>query len=247
MDYAEAFDCVDHKNLWTILKEMGIPGHFTCLLRNLYAGQEATVRTTDWFKIGTGIRQGCISSPYLTYMQNKKYESHSIVSDSLWPHWLNIPLNSPGQNTGMGSCSLLQGIFPTQVSRPGLPHCKRTVYQLSHQGSPMCRVHHAKFWAWWNTSWNQNCQEKYQQPQICRWYNSNGRRQTGTKEPLDEGERGKWKSWLEAQYSKNKDHGIQFHHFMANRRGKNGNSDRLYFLGSKITVDGDWKHVIKRC
>ena len=83
MDYAEAFDCVDHKNLWTILKEMGIPGHFTCLLRNLYAGQEATVRTTDWFKIGTGIRQGCILSPYLTYMQNKKYESHSIVSDSL--------------------------------------------------------------------------------------------------------------------------------------------------------------------
>ena len=83
IDYAKAFDCVDHNKLWKILKQMGIPDHLTCVLRNLYAGQEATVRTTDWFKIGTGIRQGCISSPYLTYMQNKKYESHSIVSDSL--------------------------------------------------------------------------------------------------------------------------------------------------------------------
>ena len=69
LDYAKAFDCVDHKKLWKILKEMGIPDHLTCLLRNLYAGQEATVRTghgtTDWFQIGRGVRQGCILSPYL--------------------------------------------------------------------------------------------------------------------------------------------------------------------------------------
>ena len=68
-EYAKAFDCVDHNELWTILKEMGIPDHLTCLLRNLYAGQEATVRTghgtTDWFHIGKGVRQGCILSPYL--------------------------------------------------------------------------------------------------------------------------------------------------------------------------------------
>ena len=67
--YAKAFDCVDHDKLWRILKEMGIPDHLTCLLRNLYAGQEATVRTehgtTDWFQIGKGVRQGCILSPYL--------------------------------------------------------------------------------------------------------------------------------------------------------------------------------------
>ena len=67
--YAKAFDCVDHNKLWKILKEMGIPDHLTCLLRNLYAGQEATVRTghetTDWFQIGKGIRQGCILSPCL--------------------------------------------------------------------------------------------------------------------------------------------------------------------------------------
>ena len=69
IDYAKAFDCVDHNKLWKILKEMGIPDCLTCLLRNLYAGQEATVRTghgtTDWFQIGKGICQGCILSPCL--------------------------------------------------------------------------------------------------------------------------------------------------------------------------------------
>ena len=61
------FDCVNHNKLWKILKEMGIPDHLTCLLRNLYAGQEATVRTgkTDWFQIGKGVCQGCILSPCL--------------------------------------------------------------------------------------------------------------------------------------------------------------------------------------
>ena len=66
IDYAKGFDCVDHSILWNILKEMGLPD-LTCLLRNLYAGQEATIRTghepTDWFQIGKGVRQGCILSP----------------------------------------------------------------------------------------------------------------------------------------------------------------------------------------
>ena len=69
IDYAKDFDCVDHNKLWKILKEMGIPDHLTCPLRNLYAGQEATVRTghgtTDWFQIGKGVRQGCILSASL--------------------------------------------------------------------------------------------------------------------------------------------------------------------------------------
>ena len=69
IDHCKAFDCVDHNKLWKILKEMGIPYHLTCLLRNLYAGQEAIVRTghgtTDWFQIGNGVRQGCILSPCL--------------------------------------------------------------------------------------------------------------------------------------------------------------------------------------
>ena len=75
IDYAKAFDCVDQNKLWKILKEKGIPDHLTCLLRSLYAGQEATVRhatcptvghgTTDWFQIGKGVRQGCILTPCL--------------------------------------------------------------------------------------------------------------------------------------------------------------------------------------
>ena len=69
IDYAKAFDYVDHKKLWEILQEVGIPDHLTCLLRNLYGGQEATVRTgrgtTNWFQIGKGVHQGCILSPYL--------------------------------------------------------------------------------------------------------------------------------------------------------------------------------------
>ena len=104
IDYAKAFDCVDHKKLWKILKEMRIPGHLICLLRNLYAGQEATVRTghgtIDWFQIGKGVRQGCILSPCLFNF----YEG----------------------------------------------------------------VHHEKRWDRGSTSWNQDCREKYQSPQICR-------------------------------------------------------------------------------
>ena len=69
IDYAKAFDCVDHNKLWKTLQEMGIPDHLTCLLRSVYAGQEATVSTghgrTDWFQIGKGVRQGCILSPCL--------------------------------------------------------------------------------------------------------------------------------------------------------------------------------------
>ena len=69
IDYAKAFDCVYPNKLWKILQEMGIPDHLICLLRNLYAGQEATVRighgATDWFQIGKGVRQGCLLSPCL--------------------------------------------------------------------------------------------------------------------------------------------------------------------------------------
>ena len=69
IDYTKAFDCVDHNKLWKILQEMEIPDHLTCLLRNLYAGQEAIARTghgtTEWFQIGKGVHQGCILSPCL--------------------------------------------------------------------------------------------------------------------------------------------------------------------------------------
>ena len=94
IDYAKAFDCVDHNKLWKILKEMRIPHHLTCLLRNLYAGQEATFRTghgtTNWFQVGKGVRQGCILLPCLfnSYAEWKWKWSRSVMSDSLQPHGL---------------------------------------------------------------------------------------------------------------------------------------------------------------
>ena len=89
-DYAKAFDCIDHNKLWKILKEMGIPDHLICLLRNLYAGQEATIRTghgtVDWFQIGKGVHQDCILSPYLFnlyaeyIMRNAGWMKHKLES-----------------------------------------------------------------------------------------------------------------------------------------------------------------------
>ena len=150
---------------WEILKEMRIPDHSTCVLRNLHAGQEATVRTTygtkDWFKIRRGVCQNYILSPCL-------FNLYSIL------------------------------------------------------------VHHVKYRAGWLISWNQDCWQKYQ---ICRLYSFYGRKWRGTNKPLEDGKRREWKSWLKTQHSKNEDHGIQCHYFLANRWGNNGNSDRLYFLG----------------
>ena len=84
IDYAKAFDCVDHNKLQKILKEMGISDHLTCLLRNLYAGQEATVRTRhgtmDWFQIGKGARQGCVLSPCLLNL-NAEYIMQHVGMD----------------------------------------------------------------------------------------------------------------------------------------------------------------------
>ena len=115
IDYAKAFDCVDHNKLWKILKEMRIPDHLTCLLRNLYAGQEATVRTghgtTDWFQIGKGGCQGCILSPclfnlYAEYimrnagleeaqLESRLLEEISIISDMQMtpPLWQKVKRN----------------------------------------------------------------------------------------------------------------------------------------------------------
>ena len=84
MNYAKAIDCVDQNKPWKILKEMGIPDHLTCLLRNLYAGQEATVitghRTTDCFQTGKGVHQGCILSPHL-------YNLYVLHHEKCWPRW----------------------------------------------------------------------------------------------------------------------------------------------------------------
>ena len=118
--------CVDHKN-WKVHKEMGIPDHLTCLLRSLYPGQKATVRTRhgtmNWFKT---------------------------------------------------------------VKRVGQRLCNLYVTLLIKL---VCRVHHEKCWAGWSASWNQDCQEKYKQPQICRWHHPYGRKWRGTQKPLYESEK----------------------------------------------------------
>ena len=138
----------------------------TCLLRNLYAGQEATVRTghgtTDWFQIGKGVRQSCILSTYL----------------------FNLYAEYIMRNAGL---------YETQA---GIKIAGRN---------------------------NSN---------IRYWHHPYDKKWRKTKEPLDEGERGEWKRWLKTQHSKNEDHGIWSHHFMANSGGNNGNGERLYFWGA---------------
>ena len=89
---------------------------------------------------------------------------------------------------------------------------------------------------WMKHKLESRLREKYRWPQIGRWRHLYGRKQRGTKEPLDEAERGEWKSWLKTQHSENEDHGIWSHHFMANRWGNNGSSDRLFILGGSRSL-----------
>ena len=98
-----------------------------------------------------------------------------------------------------------------------------------------------------NHNWNQDCWDKYQQSQICRWYHPNDRKWEGTKKLLDKGERGEWKSWLKTQHSKNQHHSIQS---ITSRQVEGEKVDAMtdyIFLGSKITADSDCSHKIKRC
>ena len=167
-----------------------MPNHLTCLLRNLHANQEATVRTghgtTDWFQIGKGVLQGCILSPclfnfYAEYVCVKLYQSC-------------LPLCNPMDCSpqGFSVYGILQARILEWVAIPfsrGLPDpgvkARSLTLQADSLPSELPGKHHVKCWTVWITSWNHNCQEKYQQPQICRWYHPNGRKWRGTKEPLD--------------------------------------------------------------
>ena len=161
----KAFDCVDHNKLWKIPKDMGIPDHLTCLLWNLYAGQEATVRIRygimNWFKIGKGVHQGCILSPWLFNLYAEYIMRNARLDEA----------------------------------QAGIKIAGRNINNLIRTW------HYLYDWKW--------------------------RR---TKEPLDEGRRGEWKSWLKTQHSKNEDHDIQSHHFMTNRETVEPVADFI-FLG----------------
>ena len=102
----------------------------------------------------------------------------------------------------------------------------------------VCRVHHVKYYTGGITSWNQDCQEKYQPPQTCRWHCSNGRKWRGTEESLDEDGRGEGKNWL-------RDPGVWSHHLMVNEKEKSGNGDKFYFLGLQNHCGWWLQHEIK--
>ena len=107
--------------------------------------------------------------------------------------------------------------------------------------------HHVKCWAGWITNSNQDFQEKYQQPQICRWHHSNGRKWRGPKDLLDEGERAEWKSWLKLQHPKTKIMAYDPITLWQIKGEKVKTVMDFIFLGSKIIVDSDCSHEIKRC
>ena len=152
--------------MWKILKEMGIPEHLTCLLRNLYAGQEATVRTghgtTDWFQIGKGVRQGYMLSPCLF-----NFYAEFII-----------------RNAGL------------EEAQAGIKIAGRNINNMRYAD---------------DTTLMAECEEE------LKSFLMTVKKENG-------------KSWLKAQHSGNKDHGIWSHHFMGNRWGNSGNSVRLYFF-----------------
>ena len=156
---------MDYKKLWKILKEMGIPDHLICLLRNLYAGQEATVKTghgtTDWFQIGKGVRQGCILLPCL----------------------FNLYAEYIMRNAGLEETQA--GIKIARTNINNLIYADDTTLMAESEEELKSLLMKVKV----------------------------------------ESEK------VEAQHSENEDHGIQSHHFMANRWGNSGNRIRLYFFG----------------
>ena len=164
IDYAKVFDCVDHNKLWKILKEMGIPDHLTCLLRNLYADQEATVRTghgkTDWFKIGKGVCQGCILSPYLFNL----YAEYIMQNARLDEAQAAIKI----ARRGINNLRYADNTTLIAENEEELKSLLMKVKEKSEKVGLKLNIQRTKIWS---------------------------------------------------------------HHFIANRQGNNGNSDRLYFLG----------------
>ena len=129
IDYAKAFDCVDHKKLWKILKEMGIPDHLTCLLRNLYAVQEATVRTgheiTDWFQIRKGACQGCTLSPCFSSVQfNSVAQSCPTLCDPMNSSMPGLPVHHQLPEFGQvhGVSDAIQPSHPLSSPSPPAPN-----------------------------------------------------------------------------------------------------------------------------
>ena len=153
-------------SLLTLLKERGVPDSLTCLLRNRYGGQEASVRTghrvADWFKIGKAVRQGYILSPCLFNFYSQYWASQAAL----------MPANAKdirdrGSISGRGhgnplQCSCLENPMDRGAWQAIVHAVTKSQTKLKHLSMYTCRVHHEKCWAGWITSWNRDCQEKYQ-------------------------------------------------------------------------------------
>ena len=149
------------------------------------------------------------------------------------------------------TCHLRNLYSGQEVTEPNIK--QQTGSKLGKEYSRAVRCHLAYFtfiqgtscetMCWMNPRLESRLWEKYQQPQMCRCCHSNGRKQRRTKEPLNVGESGEWKSWLKTQHrkTKNKDHGIHFHYFITSRWGKSGNSHRFYFNGLQNHCRWLWK------
>ena len=189
-DYAKAFDCLDYNKLWKILKEMEIPDHLTCLLRNLYAGQETTEldleEHTNSKLEKEYVKAVCCYPAYLTYMKSEM------------PGWMNYKLESRLKVKVAQSCPTLcdpmdytvHGILQARIMKwVTLPFSRG-----SSQPKDRTQVSHIPggFFTSWTTreAQSQDCWEKHQQPQVCRCYHSNDRKWRGIKETVDEDERG---------------------------------------------------------
>ena len=164
---SRTLDCKRHKKLWKILKEMEVTGYFTCLLRNLYSGQEATVRTWHgiavWFKTGKGVWQGCILSPCLfnLYAEWKSESvSHSATSSSLWPQQAPLPMEFSRQEYWSVLPFPSPGDCPDPGIEPGSPTIEGIFFNIWATREAL--VHHVKCKPGWFRRWNQDSWEKYQ-------------------------------------------------------------------------------------
>ena len=129
--------CVSLNSLWVCLVVGSLLSYFwTLAALNTVLPQTAEIPNKQCLNDRINNNEFIHSTLQLNWVSEWVSGSRSVVSDSLRPHGLYSPWNSPGQNTGVGSLSLLQGIFPTQGWNPGIPHCRRILYQLSHKGSP---------------------------------------------------------------------------------------------------------------
>ena len=159
---------------------------------------EADMKQLTGSKLGREYIKAVYCHPaYLTYMQSVCV--HSVMPDSLQLHQL-YPLGSADRR--IFQSRILEWVAICFSRGSSIPRNRTHMSCISCIGRKFftTRIHHVKCQAGWITNWNQDCSGKYQQLQICRWYHSNGRKWRGTKEPLDEGEKGGWKSWLDTQH-----------------------------------------------